>query len=670
MLYILSIILHSIKANILEIYHLPFYYPLSHTLTYGHPLFGISAFFKLFDAAGLTLTQGYNLYLIAGLIAGAWGCYLLAREISGHPFFSLIFSTFYILSSHNRVHFIWLNYHSAFWMPFVFFFFVKYFKTKRKIFAVGAASASFYLFFSEIYYGAHLWAFLLPVFLVAALGVKACTFREFRWIVITMFVAALLILVVFRPFLVQIEKENLKREAGAVYLLLPQNVVSGNSLVSLLLKKPHGGTHFFPGNLMAIALLFFFSSRHESKKNRIAMLLTGILLIIGFLLFWNLVYLQLLFFILIATLIFLAIRGWAKMDKMEKLILVTSFSFFLLMLDFNMLPLLKKFHPYVSLFHLLPGLSGLRVVDRVVLPMEIPFLIVMAAVGFRNHFGALLSSASTAVSRLPFPANETAKRRLVFAGKTLIGLLIFSLLYVENVTPRYIMRPLPRKEKIYEKIPFRENRVILEIPWDYGLVKYFQNGKYMFNWQFHQNPIMNGCGSYVPVRFIDEVNQILFENQPPFPSDSTLKWLIENHSIQYVLFHWDLIRDSYGNHRERIAEMKKRIESLIGYGKIVYSHQAHLLLRVQEFVPVREIVRTYSRSHLKQNIIHVELTEPYRGRLAVRLNGKNVQTGMIRRADIRCDFRKGDLSFDGNRIELHFQSDILLKDIRLEKPPQ
>ena len=41
-LYILSIIRHSITANLSEVYHLPFYYPLGFTLTYGHPLFGIS----------------------------------------------------------------------------------------------------------------------------------------------------------------------------------------------------------------------------------------------------------------------------------------------------------------------------------------------------------------------------------------------------------------------------------------------------------------------------------------------------------------------------------------------------------------------------------------------------------------------------------------------------
>jgi hypothetical protein len=488
--------------------------------------------------------------------------------------------------------------------------------------------------------------------------VKACAWREFRWIAAALSVAALLILVIFHPFLAQMEKENLKRDPGAVYLVQPQNLFSGNTLVSLLLKKPYGGTHFFPGNLMAVALLLFFSGRHESKKNRVALLLTVFLFALGFVFFWNLFCLQLLFLILIAALVVLAVRGWAKMDKMEKLVLVTGFSFFLLMLDFSRLPLLKNFHPYISLFHLLPGLSGLRVVERVVLPLEVPFLIVMAAVGFRNHFGALLPPSGAAA---PSPA---------FAGRTLVGLLIISLLYAENVTARYIMRPLPRPEKVYEKIPFGENRVLLEIPWDYGTVKYTQNATYMFQWQFHQNPIINGCGSYVPVRHVEAVNRILFEDAQPFPSDSTLKRLIENHSLQYVLFHWDMMRGSYADHRARIAEMKKRIESVKGYGRIVYSQQAHLLLRVQEFVPVRRIVRTYSRSHLKQNSIHAELAEPYRGRLTVGLNGKTVQTEIIDGADIRCDFRKEALSVDGNRIELHFKSEVLLKDIRLEKPPQ
>jgi len=666
-LYIVSIIHHSITASLSDVYHLPFYYPLDFTLTYGHPLFGISVFFKAFASVGLSLTKSYNLYLILALVAGAWGCYLLAKEVSGHRLFSLAFSTLFIFSAVNRIHFIWLNFHSSFWIPFIIYLFIRFFRTKKKGFAVAAAFLCFFLFFTEIYYGMFFWIFILPVFLISSLLFRMCSLREMKWLLICLLFFSLLILFVFHPFVLRQEKENLRHGAQTLLQMRPEDFLSGNSLTSLLLRKPYGGTHYFPGNLFMAALVLFFTSRLKRRKNLATWLLLAFLLALGLVLFLNRFCVQLLFLLFILLLVFLTTRGWSRILNLEKVILVTSSAFFVLLLEFDALPILKVLVPYKILYAAIPGIGGLRGIDRVVLPLAMPFWISMAAVGFRNFFGGPGDPpgnlGSKARADTPVSGNSGGAKQWA------LGLLIIPLLYLENVTRDYIMQPLPGRETVYDAIPFKQNQVLLEIPWDYGVKKYYQNGIYMYNWQFHQNFIMNGSGAFIPVEYVKEVNRILNSGSDPFPSDSSIRRLIEAYSVSYVIFHWDLMKSSYPRLYETMAgKMKEKIKQIRSYGKIVYASDDHTVIQVQEFVPVREIIRTYSRSHLKRNSIRMELAVPYRGELKIELNGKTVQTESIDGADVRCDFRKNDLSTDGNRIKFRFGSDVLVKTIRLEKP--
>ena len=129
---ILSIINFSLSTNISDIYHLPIFYPEAYSLVRTHPLFGISIFFKLFRLMGFNLEQSYNLFIILSLFFGAFGCFLLANEFLKNRFIPFIFSMVFIVYNVNFLHFHWLNFLSRFYFPFILYFFIKYFKTKKK----------------------------------------------------------------------------------------------------------------------------------------------------------------------------------------------------------------------------------------------------------------------------------------------------------------------------------------------------------------------------------------------------------------------------------------------------------------------------------------------------------------------------------------------------------
>lgn len=647
--YILSVINHSLLAPVSEIYHLPFYYPKPYVLTFGHPLFGVTVFFNIFKFAGLTLTQSNNLYIIFCLVCGAFGCYLLAREISGHALFSFVFASFYILFAENRIEFGIINFLSHFLVPYIFYFFVKFFKGKKKYNAIIASFLSFSIFFTEIYYGVHLWAIILPAFLLLAAILKVCSWKELRFILLNLFMASLLLLAVYSPFLTQIGKEHLSRDFGAETLMYPQQLFYGNTLMALLLGKPHGGTHLFPGMLFSTAVLMFFASGLRSLKKTSAGILFLCLMLASYFYYANPFLLDLSFFLLLVILAALALVGRKKMNAMEKLLLLTFAVFFLLMLNFPNLPVLRSLTIYKFVFNSLPGMNGLRGIGRVVMPLALPFLICMAALGFRNVF---------TFSR---PKNILAK-----ITPWILALVAVAAMGLENVSAHYPMHSLPGKETVYEKIPFNKNKIILEYPWDYGFNKYYLNGLYMFNWLYHRNFILNGRSAFFPVSYIDSLGEILEAEPGRFPNDQRLKQLTEDFGVTHVIFHWELIRRFFPKPRKTIAELKANIQKIAIHGKTVYQDRNHCILLVGDFIPASRFVRTYSYDHLRYHMILFTLSEPYEGKVIIGLNGKTVQAYFVDSTFIRVDLKKEDLKGDQNMVEWQFAKPVPLKDIEIQ----
>ena len=164
-LNIISIINHNISTSINNLYNLPILYPFDYTITYTHHLFGISLYFFIFKLFGFTLIQSYNLYLIFCLFIGSFGTYLLIREFVSNRIVSAFLSLTFILQPFRFSYLHWLNFQSYFYVPIVFYFLLKYLKSKKYKFIILASLFAFMQFVSSPYIGTQIYYFLIPFFM-------------------------------------------------------------------------------------------------------------------------------------------------------------------------------------------------------------------------------------------------------------------------------------------------------------------------------------------------------------------------------------------------------------------------------------------------------------------------------------------------------------------------
>lgn len=645
---ILSIISHSLNTSLAQIYHLPILYPESFVLAKTHPLFGVSIFFKLFEILGFNLYESINLYFILSLVLGAFGCYLLAKELSGDKFFSLLFSAIYIISPRNSIHFVWLNFLSNFYIPYIFFFFIKYFRTGRKKFVIAAVLFSFFQFLSSVYYGVLLWAMLIPVFLFFSLLLKIVSFAKLRFVLISLFLGFLLIVLVFHPFIIY-NQTRVKHFDNQ--LIIPTNLFSFSKFFSLFFDKPViKKPHLFLGFTFLIFVLIFFSYFTIKKKFTVFGILFFSSLLMGFLVYVNIFVMELFFLIFLCFLLFIIIKGWRKIDKWIKLILLTFSTFFLFMLKFPSLGL-ERSYTLFNLFYTLLPVEGLKYIKRAFY-MILPLLIVFATIGASKWLGERLR-------------DNSAKKRLVF-------LLILALMIIENCRDNSgffkkgeYMESMSQDQRIYRELPFKKNKIILEIP--YYFHERNRNGYYTLNWRFHQNYLLNGKISLRPWKYYRNLSKIIGKFQINFPTKYSLRRLIQDYSVNYIIIRWELLKKYAGVLKNPgIKEkMVKRIKAVKEYAEVIYDDVSCMVLKIQEYRPVKRIGRTYSYFHLRNNLLKIKLKSWHKGKVNIVLNGKLVQTIHVNDRYFIMNFKDRKLSLSGNRIDLFFNKRISLKDIEI-----
>jgi hypothetical protein len=611
-------------------------------------LLGVSLFFKFFHVLGFNLNQSTNLYIILSLIIGALGCYLLAREFSSSEYLPIVFSSIYIIHQWNFVHFAWLNFLSRFIIPFIFLFFIRFFKTKKKIYILFASFLAFYQFLLSIYYGIHLWIFLIPAFLILAVILKLLIFRDFLKIVLALGICFLLIIWIFYPFTTNTQLTLEKDTSGP--FINGADLFSYSRIFLLFFDYPEKlALNLFPGFTFFLFLLFFFVPRINKKKLKTVVFIVFIILTIAMtcLAYVNIKILNVLLAIFLSLTLILMIINWKKMIKWEKLILLTFSFYLILFLKFEGLPFLKSFS-FLELFNTLLPFEGLKNIRRVYL-IILPFLIVLATVGGDKFLRTL---------------KRLTKRRII-----VISVVILCLIILENIripfpiTQRRLMREISDYNlDVYKKLPFRQNRIILEIPFYFKKVT--QNSIYSLNWQFHQNCLLNGKTSIEPRRYLDDLENIIGRLQKIFPDEPALKALIEKYSVNYVIFHWGLL-SRYQNNPKTKENIMQKIKSIYKYGNVIYNENNTTVLKVQETIPVQKIVRNYSLYHLKYNRIQVQLIEKYSGEVEIIFNDHLIEKRKLNADFIELDFTTKKLRVEGNEIELIFDKPVLLNDIKL-----
>jgi hypothetical protein len=648
--FILSIVDFSIHSALRDLYNFPIFYPQSGSLALTHPLFGISLFYKVFQWLGVNLEQSTNLYIIMGLLLGALGCFLFAREVSGSDVFSFVFSILYIVHRKNLPHFIWLNFFSRFWVPFILYFLLRFFRSGRQRYVAAAAALSFMEFFACIYLGTSLGAFLLPAFILFAWVLRLIDWRGLLRIVAWFMLALGLIGVVFYPYLKQSQVFDVPAKKAGVS---PADFFQFHRWLASWLGEPHIDSEtLFPGlAIMACFVLFFVPLR--SKKRLLFFLLLFVPVpVLSVLAFSPGPLLEALFLLWMIMLAVALALKWREMSGAERLVVI-SFCFFLLVnLNFDFLPGLRSLSLYWIYDRLLPPIRGLRHIQRAFF-LILPMFTAMAATGAARHFRR---------------AGRDLWLRLAAAA-------LFVLVLAENIylpiifAPGRIMKPIPYKDTaVYHHLPFRSNLVVLEVPY------YFRfpvgNAQYLLNWRLHRNYLLNGKAWVRPLDYWLKLSRIIGKIQREFPTDSQLRRLLQEYSVQRVIIHWDLLR-AYQRKNFNRQRTWAKIQRLQNYGRVVVADAKTVVIEVQEFIPVTAVIRTYSDFHLRRHRVYVRLKSPPASPVIVRLNGKEAPPPLVSGNQLLVDLRSQELNATGNRVEIRFARPQTVRMVKLwpEKAP-
>ncbi len=654
---ILGIISFSTGCSLDNLFHLPVFYPIAYVMAKTHPLFGISLLYKVFMFLGLSLTESTNLYIILSLTFGAWGTFLLAREFIGGKwiFFPLLLSTLYILHPMNHLHFVWLNFLSRFYLPFVLLFLVRYVKEDQKRGgrnkdAVAAVVLSFFQFLSCMYYGVLLWAVLIPFFLVTALVLKQLTFSRLRFALMCFFLGGLLILLIYYPYLTH-NPGMAKHFDGK--LVDAQEIFSVSRVFSSFLGPPPDVKQYlFPGFVFTLLFLLYFVSPLSRGRTGAAGSLGITVLVLCFLVYRHRLMLNVLFMVFCGFLVYLAIKRWKDMAPFERVFLVTGVFMALFLFHFTAPGFLRGLSLYRVFYFLLP-VGGLTVIKRAALWL-LPVFIVLASVGASRWFG----------EKLP---RSNAKRILIFSGLLL-------LMALENLRPPLlympgdngVMKPLPAKPAVYDALPYEGNKVVLELP--FYLRRRLKNTLYMINRRFHRNPTLNGKITLFPAEYYRGLSDILGKFMGKFPSLEGFKRLHSDYFVSYIVIHWELFKHYREPRRGPVnrEEILKSIGGMSRYVEVISDTPGYTLLRLRDGDMSREKAYTFSYYHLKHYSLRVVLSEIYKGRVGVSVNGEAVKTVPMHGRKVELDLSGASLSDKGNVVTFSFESPVLFSSIDMQ----
>jgi len=642
--FILSIIDISTHSGLRDLYNFPMFYPESGALVRTHPLFGISIFYKIFQWLGLGLEQSTNLYIIMGLLLGAWGCFLLAREVSGSPLFSFVFSILYIVLRSNLGHFVWLNFFSRFWTPFVFYFLIRFFRGGRQRDLAAAAALSFMEFFACIYLGTTLGVFLLPAFVLFAWALGLIDWRGLLKTAAWFIPVLLLIGVVFHPYL----RQALSLEPpGRDWVASPANFFQLHRWLASWLGEPQPrlGSQF-PGLAAMVGFVLFFVPLPRKRRYLFFLVLFAPVPVLSVLAFSPSPLLEALFVVWSALLAVALVMEWRELSAVERAVALTLFFFILVNLKFSFLPGLRSLSAYAIFYKLLPPIRGLRGTYRAFL-LVLPLFVAMAAAGAARHFR--------------WPGKVL---RLRLAAAALFVLVSAENIYLPNIlVPGRIMQPITHKDTgVYGRLPFRSDLVVLEVP--YYFRRPVRNAQYLLNWRFHQNYLLNGKARLRPQDYWRKLSRIIGQYQTDFPSDAQLEKLLHDYSVERVVIHWDLLRgyQRAGFDRQRTWA---KIQRLKKYGRVLSSDAKTVLIEVKEFVPVTSVIRTVSAFHLRRHPLYIRLKSPLDPPVSVRLNGREMPPPAVSGSELLLDLRRQKLEAAGNRVEVRFTRPQTVSEVKL-----
>jgi hypothetical protein len=258
-----------------QLYHLPFLFPLSHTLTIGFTLFGqsllLSPFFFFSEPNFYALYNGITVfsYLAAGI-----GAYLFFRELQDNRAVSLVAACLYIVLPFRVYNIPHLSMMFNFPIPFAFFFLLRYLKHDRKRDLVGLNCVLFFQFLSELSLGFFLSVALAFFVLFYVLLSRPVRLRSMLWLSLSLLPNLAAVVLIHAPFL----NKALSLSPSAPVFDATQyhpalSFFVNKSSLLLLIGRSWDPWPLFPGFSVACFFYFAFSSYIASWRDRILLAL-------------------------------------------------------------------------------------------------------------------------------------------------------------------------------------------------------------------------------------------------------------------------------------------------------------------------------------------------------------------------------------------------------------
>jgi len=633
--YILSVLewnLYSIENDINALYHLNYFYPNAYVTFYGHPLFGETlVFYALNKILGTDLLKSYGLFILFGLWIGGIGIFILAKEIlnsTSQAYFSSFL--FIVYPSIKRAAEI-LNIFSFFWIGFVLYFLIKFWKSRE--FKHGFL-CGFFIFLQglfSIYHGYFLIALLIPIFFLVMLLLKTISLKSIFKFFMSILPFLLLLIIVFHPFLNTMNDAGLKRNLHYQSLVDSRLLFTSEAMTYRHIDcNTHPIKRFFPG--FAVLILFLIAIFFNGIKRSFLIFPIIIQLITVYFLNLNSLYIwaNLLLVILSIQIFIYFIINKHLFNKEMRLLLTVFFIYNAVFFKFSSIIPGAKFSIYGLLVKLVPSFSNFRYLYRGLF-LIFPILILVSSIGFFKLFTYVKS-----------------KKRYIL-------LIIPLIILMENWNYVSYKKEIKFEIKKYRKIEKRKDKIILEVPIFIPGYMQLKNGDYTINTFAHYNYYVNGRTAYNVFYENNEIFKRVFLNKY-FPDEENIKYLIENFSVNYIIFNL--------NRRLRYSkkDIIRRVNELKNYCKLVDSGKFFLIVKLSENFPKKLFKRRFSLFHIEKRKIKIRLRNLYSGNVKISFPKKQ-KAKMIRidnKSEFYINFPEINPNLNGNNVLLEFNRKVNL----------
>lgn len=254
-----------------QLFHLPFLFPLSNTLTIGFTMFGQALMLlPIFLLGEPNVYAMYNGLVFFAYVAAGYGAYLFFKELQGNETAAVLAAGLYVLLPFRVYNIPHLNLLLNFPIPFALYFLLRYLKNGRRkeLLLLNASLLCQFLFdLSHGFYLSVALAFLVVFF---ALVQRPLPLRSLLGLSLSLLPTMAAVLLVHFPFLQKGVALSQYSPSFAVDQYFPAlSFFTAKSTVLLWLKRLWEPWPFFPGFSVILFFSWAFSRYCQEMRDKV-----------------------------------------------------------------------------------------------------------------------------------------------------------------------------------------------------------------------------------------------------------------------------------------------------------------------------------------------------------------------------------------------------------------